>query len=64
MIVRDSRLEQLKRRREKRAALIAFVILITSILIHALVESKKENHRLTESLTYLSVIYFYIFILQ
>lgn len=62
MIFRDQRLEKLKRRREKRAALLAAVVLILSVAIHAFVERKSENHRLVESLTYLSVIYFYIFV--
>lgn len=62
MFFRNLRLEKLKRRREKRAAFIAFLILILSILIHAVVKSKNDSHRLTESLTFLSVIYFYIFV--
>ncbi len=62
MIFRDQRLEKLKRRREKRFGLLAAVVLLLSILIHAYVQKKNEGHRLAESLTYLSVIYFYIFI--
>ncbi|MEZ4813988.1 MAG: ATP-binding protein [Bdellovibrionota bacterium] len=62
MSFRDQRLEKLKRRREKRAALLGAVVLILTVLIHAFVERKSENHRLVESLTYLSVIYFYIFV--
>lgn len=62
MIFRDQRLEKLKRRREKRAALLAGIALVLTVIVHALVERKSENHRLVESLTYLSVIYFYIFV--
>jgi two-component system nitrogen regulation sensor histidine kinase NtrY len=62
MIFRDQRLEKLKRRREKRAAFLIAIVLILSVIVHALVERKSEKHRLVESLTYLSVTYFYIFI--
>lgn len=62
MIFRDQRLEKLKRRREKRAAFLACIVLILTVIVHAIVERKSENHRLVESLTYLSVIYFYIFV--
>jgi two-component system nitrogen regulation sensor histidine kinase NtrY len=56
------RLEKLKRRREKRAALFIFILLIVSILVHALFVQKTESRKLVDSLTYLSVIYFYILI--
>jgi two-component system nitrogen regulation sensor histidine kinase NtrY len=62
MQARKHRVEMIKRRRERRATLIAFVVLILSVLTHAFFERKKENHQVIESLTYLSVIYFYIFI--
>lgn len=62
MIFRDQRLEKLKRRREKRAAFFVAIVLVLSIIIHALVKKKNENQRLVESLTYLSITYFYIFI--
>lgn len=62
MFFRNLRLEKLKRRREKRAALLIFLILILSIFVHGFFEHKIESHRLIDSLTYLSVIYFYIFI--
>jgi two-component system nitrogen regulation sensor histidine kinase NtrY len=56
------RLEKLKRRREKRAALFIFILLIVSIFVHALFVQKTESRKLVDSLTYLSVIYFYILI--
>ena len=62
MFFRNLRLEKLKRKREKRAAFLIFLILILTILLHGFFEHKIESRRLIDSLTYLSVIYFYIFI--